>query len=100
MRGRKVFITEKGYIGLMPEYVRGDRSAEQADSGLRLAILATCSVPVLLYEDPDVEGRYRLLGTCFVQGWMEGEVLREEMGCDAPEEFWSAMLGSEKLRIV
>jgi hypothetical protein len=100
MRGRKVFITEKGYIGLMPEYVRGDHSAEQADSGLRLAILATCSVPVLLYEDPDVEGRYRLLGTCFVQGWMEGEVLREEMGCDAPEEFWSAMLGSEKLRIV
>ncbi|KAJ9615069.1 hypothetical protein H2200_001143 [Cladophialophora chaetospira] len=100
MRGREDFITEKGYIGLMPQYVDCTLSSEKVDSGLRLAILATCSVPVLLHEHPERKGTYRLLGTCFVQGWMEGEVLKQEMGCDSPKEFWDAMVGSEKLRIV
>ena len=100
MRGRKAFVTAKGYLGLMPEYVEESISAEKVDSGLRVAILATCSVPVLLFERPDTPGVYKLLGTCFVQGWMEGEVLKEEMGCDTPREFWDAMIGSERLRIV
>ena len=100
MRGRKVFITQKGYVGLMPEYIDAAWSTEDWNSGLRLAILATCSVPVLLQEDPAVEGRFRLLGTCFVQGWMEGEVLKEEMGCETPGDFWDAMVGIEELKIV
>jgi hypothetical protein len=85
MRGRKAFITQKGYDGLMPEYVDAAGSTQEGDSGLQLAIFATCSVLGLLQEDPTNEGRFRLLGTCFVQGWMEGEILKEEMGCETPD---------------
>lgn len=97
MRGRMPFISEKGYVGLMPDYINRETYCGHP---LMLAILATCSVPVLLQEHPDVEGAYRLLGTCFVQGWMEGEVLKEDMGCDEPAEFWKALEGTEKLRII
>lgn len=98
MRGRKAFITQNGYIGLMPDFV--DASVHQGEEGLCLAILATCSVPVLLREHPEIKGAYRLLGTCFVQGWMEGEVLTDQMGCEDPKEFWDAMAGSTKLKIL
>ncbi|KIX98328.1 uncharacterized protein Z520_05629 [Fonsecaea multimorphosa CBS 102226] len=108
MRGRHLFVSEKGYMGLLPDYVGrvggggDDRDRDYIGHGgpLHLAILATCSVPVLLGEHPEIEGAYRFLGTCFVQGWMEGEVLKAEMGCDEPAEFWEAMAGTEKLRIV
>ncbi|KAK5065393.1 hypothetical protein LTR84_001231 [Exophiala bonariae] len=97
LRGRIPFITAKYYLGLMPEYAV---AADGETRTLVVAILATCSVPVLLEEHPKVPGAYRLVGTCFVQGWMEGEVLCEEMGCDDPAEFWNALEGSERLRIL
>lgn len=100
MRGRKVFITEKGYVGLMPKYVNLHSTRGSTRSSLQVAILATCSVPVLLQKHPEIQGAYRLMGTCFVQGWMEGEVLKHEMGCDRLTEFWEALKGSEKLTIV
>lgn len=97
MRGRAAFITEKHYLGLMPVYAA---PAESESKTLLLAILATCSVPVLLEDHPEVKGAYRFVGTCFVQGWMEGEVLKEEMGCDEPADFWQALEGTEKLKII
>lgn len=97
MRGRTAFITEKHYLGLMPVSAA---PAESESRPLVLAILATCSVPVLLEEHPEVEGAYRFVGTCFVQGWMKGEVLREEMGSNEPAEFWQALEGTEKLNII
>lgn len=97
LRGRTFFITEKHYLGFMPEYAV---AAAGENRPMVVAILATCSVPVLLEEHPKVHGAYRFVGTCFVQGWMEGEVLKEEMGCDDPAEFWEALEGSERLRIV
>lgn len=99
MRGRKVFISEEGLVGLMPEYVQ-KASSTPPGTKYRLAILATCSVPVLLCDHPEREGAYRLLGACFVQGWMEGEVLMEQMGCDTPQEFWPALEGADKLVIL
>jgi hypothetical protein len=98
LRGRNIFITEKGYMGLMPDYAMAIQT--QTEARVHVAVLATCSVPVLLVDHPDVPGAYRLLGTCFVQGWMDGEVLREEMGCEDPKEFWDAMSGSDMLRII
>lgn len=97
LRGRIPFITAKHYIGLMPEYAV---AAEGKSRTLVVAILATCSVPVLLEEHPKIPGAYSLVGTCFVQGWMEGEVLCEEMGCDDPTQFWDALQGSDRLVIL
>ncbi|OAP61966.1 hypothetical protein AYL99_04169 [Fonsecaea erecta] len=103
MRGRQLFVSDQGYLGLIPDYVGAlgeDRNSFGQGGPLHLAILATCSVPVLLVDHPEIEGAYRFLGTCFVQGWMEGEVLKGRNGCKEPAEFWDAMVGSEKLRIV
>jgi hypothetical protein len=94
-RGRRVFISDKGYVGTMPV-----AAADRGFSRLRLAILATCSVPVLLREHPTLPDTYSFCGSCFVQGWMTGEILCQEMGCDTPAEFWLAMAGSRKLKIV
>ncbi|KIW99099.1 uncharacterized protein Z519_00762 [Cladophialophora bantiana CBS 173.52] len=94
------FVSEKGYLSLIPNLVSEVEGDGHSRGALHLAILPTCSVPVLLGDHPEIEGAYRFLGTCFVQGWMEGEVLTEEMGCDDPAEFWEAMTGAEKLGIV
>lgn len=40
----------------------------------------------------------QLLGTSFVQGWMEGEVVKQ-MGYDGSAEFWDAMVESEMLNM-
>jgi hypothetical protein len=86
-RGRNLTITENGNMGLAPRYT---------EPGQKLAILSKCTVPVLLQENED--GSYRFLGSVFVQGWMEGEVL-SEMGLDT-EEAWELVDGSGRLRIV
>jgi hypothetical protein len=72
VRGRRPFISEQGYMGLAPSYIDQDESGKP----WLLAIVATCSVPLLLQERED--GSYRVCGTCFVQGWMEGEVLTSQ----------------------
>jgi hypothetical protein len=92
LRGRTPGITENGYMGLFPDYV----SQETPDTPFLVAILATCSVPVLLQERDD--GSYKFCGSCFIQGLMEGEVF-EHMGADSPQEFWDALIGSGKLTI-
>lgn len=86
-RGRALIITENGLMGLAPHY---------AKEGQKLAILNTCSVPVVLEENED--GTYSFKGSVFVQGWMEGEVL-EEMGLDS-EEAWQVLDEGGRLRIV
>jgi hypothetical protein len=58
-----------------------------------MAILATCSVPVLLQELPERPGTFKLRGTCFVQGWMDGEMLANYMDVETPQEFWAAVEG-------
>jgi hypothetical protein len=86
-KGRALIITENGSMGLAPSHV---------EVGQKLAILSKCSVPVLLQENED--GTYIFKGSCFVQGWMEGEVL-EEMGLDS-EEAWQLLDDGGRLRIV
>lgn len=86
-RGRRLIITENGYMGLAPHYV---------EAGQRLAVLNCCSVPVLLHEIDNTT--YRLAGSCFVQGWMEGEIL-DDLG-STPEESWEGIDLSGRLTIV
>ncbi len=117
LKGRTLIITENGYMGLAPWHVK---------EGFKLAILLGCSVPVLL-EDisrEDAEERREMFftvdyqkgvvrecneslrgtkeglyfrGDCYVQGWMEGAVLKE-FG-DTTEEAWKSIRKREKLRI-
>ena len=56
----------------LPERLLSNLSS-LAVEGQELAILSGCSAPVLLHENDD--GTYRFIGSCFVQGWMEGEIL-------------------------
>lgn len=94
MRGRECAITEQNYVALVPGYVKGMERMGK----VHLAILATCSVPVLLQEIS--ENTYRYLGTAFVQGWMEGKIIEEMRGDDTAVEFWQAISESGRLRIV
>ncbi|KAL9621499.1 MAG: hypothetical protein Q9160_004029 [Pyrenula sp. 1 TL-2023] len=95
IRGRRFIVTKKGYMGLAPWYVR---------PGFHLAILLGCSVPVVLEEvNPDEAGRNTepglyFRGDCFVQGWMEGEMMRE-FG-ETTEEAWENICLREKIRIM
>lgn len=98
LRGRALGITQKGYMFLLPQQPPQDSEDESGDGPpWLLAIVATCSTPVLLrqYED----GFHRLGGSVFVQGWMEGEVFADAMGAASPKEFWASKLDDEKLMI-
>ena len=79
LRGRSCFITATGYIGLAPAYL------QDKNSPFHIAILLTCSVPVILRELDD--SYYQLLGSCFVQGWMDGEILSEFKYTDTAIDF-------------
>ncbi|KAF2161345.1 hypothetical protein M409DRAFT_28381 [Zasmidium cellare ATCC 36951] len=89
LRGRRPFMSENGYMGLCPSYITADSS----ELPWNLAIVAGCSVPLLLRERED--GSYQLCGSCFVQGWMDGEALLEMMGAESAEEFWDALRGGD-----
>ena len=95
LRGRRPFVSESGYMGLAPSYINGD-SLEDMTS-LDIAVLAGCSTPLLIREKGD--GTYQLLGTCFVQGWMDGEWVQTVMGFENPGEFWEALKDDARLRI-
>lgn len=94
LRGRIPVLTENGYMGLVPRLIKD----EPLDKPLSIAILATCTVPVLLMDLGN--GAYQFRGTCFVQGWMNGSMLTSQMGVDTAEEFWHAMQGVDRLRII
>lgn len=70
--GRCMFITSKGYIGL------GPHSLQVKDS---VAILLGGSTPFALRPDQgkpkDVE-HWKLIGDCYIHGWMDGELVRSE----------------------
>ncbi|KAF2640838.1 hypothetical protein P280DRAFT_400069, partial [Massarina eburnea CBS 473.64] len=94
LRGRRPFVSDKGYMGLAPDFVTGMDSSKP----WLLAVVAGCSVPLLLRERED-KGAYQLIGTCFVQGWMEGEWMDMIKGARSPTEFWDAIKDDTKLKI-
>lgn len=100
LRGRRPFVTDNGYMGLAPAYI-AEENEKNIDgwntASWQLAIVAGCSVPLLLRERED--GTYELFGTCFVQGWMDGEWMETMMGADNAKEFWEAIGDGAKLVI-
>jgi hypothetical protein len=113
LRGREPCISENGYMCLAPDYLKPTPLVEQNDGKneqigndgvadetrpLLVAILATCSVPVILVplEEDDT---YQLVGTVFMQGWMEGEGLRGMMDVEDLKEFWTLLSDNGKFTI-
>jgi hypothetical protein len=94
LRGRRPFISKDGYMGLVPAYID---ELDTPEKPWQLAVVAGCSVPLLLRERND--GTYQLCGSCFVQGWMEGEYMETMMGTANPNEFWAAIRDEASLKI-
>ncbi|KAI9150472.1 Heterokaryon incompatibility protein [Paramyrothecium foliicola] len=92
VRGRLLAFTEDGYACLVPHWVG------QSTETWQIAILAGCSVPVILQALGD--GTFRFAGSCFVQGWMEGEIISEMTGADDTRSFWSTIGDAARLCIV
>ena len=65
-RRRRFFATCGGRIGLGPS---------RAAPGDRLCVVWFCPTPYLLRPTGDGDGRFRLVGECYVHGLMYGEVL-------------------------
>ncbi|KAF2162445.1 hypothetical protein M409DRAFT_27070 [Zasmidium cellare ATCC 36951] len=63
---RRLAVTESGHVGIVPQ---------QAQKGDLVCVLYGCSVPVILR--PLAKGQYRLVGECYLQGFMEGEAVRD-----------------------
>lgn len=72
--GRQMFITSGGYIGLGPQSLK---------CGDGVAILSGGSTPFVLRESifsgqGTTKSRWRIVGDCYVHGWMDGEMVTDE----------------------
>jgi len=65
--GRRLATTNQGYIGMVPPRAR---------SGDAVCVLLGCSVPVVLRRMNDEEGTWEFVGECYLQGFMDGEALK------------------------
>ncbi|KAI4089914.1 MAG: hypothetical protein L6R37_007970 [Teloschistes peruensis] len=93
MWGKSVATTQKKALALVPEW---------AQIGDSICWLLGGEVPILLRQDP-VDGKYTMVGECYVHGFMDGEVLmeaREEVEPDygrTDSESWLYRLHTEPL---
>ncbi|KAL6705945.1 hypothetical protein ACN47E_006224 [Coniothyrium glycines] len=62
--GKRIFSTSDGRLGIFHEHVK---------VGDEIAVVLGLSSPVILR--PDQNGKYRLLGLCYLHGIMDGEAL-------------------------
>lgn len=83
---RRFMVTERDSIGFAPpEAVVGDM----------IVLLWGCSVPVILREleprktraDGQMDdGKYKLIGECYIHGIMKGEFLEKNMGIESMKD--------------
>jgi hypothetical protein len=66
--GRRLAITEEGLIGLVPVCT---------EVGDVVIVLLGCPVPVVLRK---WEENWIFIGTCYVEGVMKGEIVKDLMG--------------------
>jgi hypothetical protein len=75
LHGRKVFIGDNGYCGLVPDHTEGDM----------ICVLFGCDVPVVLRQKAD---HYIFIGECYIKGLMYGEAIEAlERGETETERF-------------
>jgi hypothetical protein len=74
-RDRRHFITKRGIIALGPVHAKATDEIWVINGG---------HVPFLLR--PTGEGTYTFVGECYVQGFMKGEMLKDEYGLKAQME--------------
>ena len=78
--GRKLFITNSGFIGIGPSSM---------ESGDLIVIILGLNVPLVLRK---VDGRetphYLLLGECYVQGIMDGELIQRQLNSRTDAEIF------------
>ena len=65
MWSRRLAVTERGYLGVMPRVSR---------KGDIVALILGCSCPILLRPHSDT---FRIVAECYVQGMMQGEIFQK-----------------------
>jgi hypothetical protein len=70
-RGKNIFFTEHCQLGLAPGATR---------EGDLVAIVHGSKTPVVLRGVEGLEGEYRVLGQCYLNGWMYGETPNKVLG--------------------
>ncbi|KAI1447666.1 heterokaryon incompatibility protein-domain-containing protein [Annulohypoxylon stygium] len=76
--GRKFFITEKGFIGIGPACMK---------PGDFVAVLLGVRVPLAIRRTEDQ--KYILLGECYVDGIMDGELVQAQRGAGKDPELFT-----------
>lgn len=66
MQGKRPFLSRIGYVGLGPIYMR---------PGDMIVVLTGASLPFIVR--PVGERKYRLLGECYCDGIMDGEIVKK-----------------------
>jgi hypothetical protein len=64
--GLRFFITHTGHMGMGPEKIR---------EGNWVAVLAEVLVPIILRHVESVPNKYQVIGPCYINGIMNGEVI-------------------------
>ncbi|KAI0891345.1 heterokaryon incompatibility protein-domain-containing protein [Annulohypoxylon nitens] len=78
-RGRRLFRSKTGYIGLAPPL---------AEKGHHVVIFSGASIPFVIHR-PHFwdQGRYTFIGDCYVHGIMDGEAVARRSERDILEEY-------------
>jgi hypothetical protein len=76
IRNASILITENGRIGLAP-------LGDLVEVGDVCCIIFGASVPFLLTQAK--EGRHKLIGECYINGVMDGEIMQQFAGSDLKE---------------
>ena len=75
---RRLITTNEGYIGMAPC---------RAQKGDQICVLLGCSIPMILRKR-EGDSLYEVIGECYLQGFMNGEVMKEwERGSFKVEKF-------------
>jgi hypothetical protein len=66
MSSKRPFLTREGYVGMGPQCMR---------AGDSVVVLGVAKIPYIVRPDDGEAGRYLLLGECYCDGIMDGELV-------------------------
>lgn len=76
--GRRFFITNTGHMGMGPEKIR---------EGDWVVVLAEVHLPIILRHVESVPNKYQVIGPCYINGIMSGEVIENLQKCGNLNDF-------------